>query len=146
MFNPEDDGVTHINIYSKGNTKLGRFLSNFARHQFECEDGKFQSIEGYWYWLSSKDDKLRTLYGWEAKKYGRHIRAKDWVNDIDFINKICSAIEIKIKTSQYLEEFKTSSVPFDHYYLYGAKVVRPTEGRWILEFIDSLRKDNNERT
>jgi hypothetical protein len=26
----EQDGTTHINIYSKGKTELGRFLTNFA--------------------------------------------------------------------------------------------------------------------
>lgn len=136
----ENDGTTHINIYSQGSTRLGRFLSNFTRHPFECEDGKFQSIEGYWYWLSSKDDHLRNLYGWEAKKYGRSIKAKDWVDDPDFARKICSAIEIKIRTSSFVEEFRTSTLPFDHYYVYGGKVVRPTDGKWIVDFIEELRK------
>lgn len=30
QYSPIDDGVTHINVYSKGRTKLGRDLSNFA--------------------------------------------------------------------------------------------------------------------
>ena len=31
---PKDDGVTHINIYSKGQTELGGLLSNFSRTPF----------------------------------------------------------------------------------------------------------------
>jgi len=34
MINPEEDGITHINIYSKGKTDLGRMLSNFAKLPF----------------------------------------------------------------------------------------------------------------
>jgi len=41
------DGVTHINIYSKGKTSLDRALSNFAHTPIETVDGKFASIEGY---------------------------------------------------------------------------------------------------
>ena len=63
IFTPSTDGIDHINIYSKGKTSLGRWLSNFAKSPIETEDGHFDSIEGYWYWywLSSKDDTLRAL-------------------------------------------------------------------------------------
>lgn len=30
MINPLEDGITHINVYSKGATELGRLLTNFA--------------------------------------------------------------------------------------------------------------------
>ena len=135
-----NDGVDHINIYSKGQTKLGRFLSNFTRYKIETEDGSFESVEGYWYWLSCKDDHLRTLWGFSAKQYGREAGAKDWLEEDVFKTKIKKAIEIKILNSSFLEEFKQSTLPFDHYYTYGNKVVRPKEGKWIIEFIEELRK------
>ena len=47
MINPQNDGVDHINIYSKGLTELGRFLSNFEHILITTEDGDFNSIEGY---------------------------------------------------------------------------------------------------
>jgi hypothetical protein len=31
---PTTDGIDHINIYSKGYTKLGRLLSNFTKSEF----------------------------------------------------------------------------------------------------------------
>jgi len=66
-FSRNDDGLSHINIYSKGMTELGRLLSNFANTPVNTpQDGKFTSIEGYWYWLLGKNDNrevLRTLHG-----------------------------------------------------------------------------------
>jgi hypothetical protein len=139
MFTDQTDGIDHINIYSQGKTELGRFLSNFTRYPIETEDGPFQSIEGYWYWLSSNDDKLRELYGWQAKKYGREIKAKDWMDDEEFKRKICSAIKTKVESSKYLEQLQKCELPLDHYYVYGGKVIRPKEGRWIIDFIESLK-------
>jgi hypothetical protein len=53
MWIPEEDGVTHINIYSKGKTELGRWLTNFSYSPFNHpEYGKFLSMEGFWYWDS----------------------------------------------------------------------------------------------
>jgi hypothetical protein len=139
MYKVEDDGVTHINIYSKAKTKLGLFLSNFTKHAIQTEDGPFQSIEGYWYWLSSKDDNLRRLYGWEAKKYGRSIKAKDWMDDEEFKRKICAAIREKVLDSFYVLNLATSTLPLVHYYAYGDKIVEPEEGKWVIEYIESLR-------
>ena len=48
-FLPAEDGITHVNVYSRGLTTLGRWLSNFAHCPIETEDGPFASIEGYWY-------------------------------------------------------------------------------------------------
>src|SRR5574342_342059 len=98
MFTPETDGVTHINIYSKGKTELGRWLSNFTEASIETEDGHFASIEGYWYWLSTKDDALREMVGNAAKKYGRAMRGKDWVETEEFRGKIRRALDVKFAT------------------------------------------------
>ena len=44
------DGMTHINVYSKGKTEIGRWLSNFAYSPIDLgNEGYFSSIEGYWY-------------------------------------------------------------------------------------------------
>lgn len=54
MWNPDEDGVTHINIYSKGKTELGRWLTNFSYSPFNHpEYGKFLSMEGFWCWVST---------------------------------------------------------------------------------------------
>lgn len=147
---PEEDGITHINIYSKAQTSLGRFLTNFSHSPIETEDGHFESIEGYWYWLgcTHKDkDKLRKLSGFKAKQVGRELRALDWQDSPEFKRKICDAITYKIKNSKFLQEFLDSKLPFCHYYNYGGKVVEPEDGRWVIEHIENLRtmmKNNNK--
>lgn len=56
-YDPKMDGVTHINIYSKGKTQLGRVASNFAYFPFEIpNDGRFSSVEGYWHWLGLEEN------------------------------------------------------------------------------------------
>lgn len=52
MFDCQKDGIDHINVYSKGKTALGRFLSNFAQVDLETKNGNFSSVEAYWYWLT----------------------------------------------------------------------------------------------
>lgn len=140
---PSQDGVTHINIYSKGKTELGKFLSNFTHSPFHHPtDGKFESIEGYWYWLSCKNDKLRDLYGFEAKKVGRELKGKDWVDSEEFRTKIKQAIIIKIMNMFYTNYnlFLNSTLPFTHYYVYENKIVEVREGKWIIDFITQTRE------
>lgn len=142
IFKPADDGKTHINIYSKGSTALGRFLSNFADCNVDTEDGPFRTIEGYWYWLSCGDEDLRTTNGWESKKLGREQRAEDWLKSRDFKDKIRKAIYIKIVSDRdMLDQFLKSNLEFTHYYVYGTKVVDVPEAGWIIEFIDWLRTE-----
>lgn len=137
---PEKDGITHINVYSKGRTELGRLLTNFAYTPFECEDGHFDSVEGYWYWLGCGDDRLRYLYGFKAKKLGRELRAPDWQEDPEFKVKICRAIEIKIETHRDIFELmKTSELPFVHYYVSKTGITEVPQGKWIMEALENIR-------
>lgn len=136
------DGIDHINIYSKGKTDLGRNLSNWSKHPFvHPEDGKFTSVEGYWYWLSSKNDNLRGLWGYKAKEQGRAVGGSDWNDSEEFKRKIRLAIKSKIDQHPIIAEGLTVSVlPFRHYYQYGNRVVEPKEGKWIVDFIEDYRK------
>lgn len=142
MRNPEEDGVTHINIYSKAKTELGRFLSNFSYSPIITEDGQFNSLEGYWYWLGTthpEKDKLRKLSGFKAKQIGRDLKALDWQDSDEFKRKICNAITYKITNSKFKQEFFDSKLPFCHYYNYGGKVVEPEDEKWVIEHIEKLR-------
>jgi len=139
--NPKYDGIDHINVYSKGKTQLGRWLTNFAHTPFyHIYHGQFQSVEGYWYWLSTNDDKLRELHGWQAKKYGKSVRGKDWPEDVNFQNHIKVALYCKIVQNEKIkQEFFKNDLPLDHYYVYGDRVVSVPEGRWILETLESIK-------
>ncbi len=140
MIDPNKDGIDHINIYSKAKTDLGRFLTNFAYAPMSTEDGYFSSVEGYWYWLSCKDDKLRKLYGFQAKQVGRECGGKDWLDTEEFKSKILAAIDQKLKShTEYMKQLQECSLPLKHYYVYGDKVVEPKDGRWILDHLSSYQ-------
>lgn len=140
---PSQDGVNHINIYSKGKTTLGRMLSNFYFSPFVLPNhGKFSSVEGYWYWLSTKDEKLRELFGFEAKKRGQFLKAPDWVDTQEFKDSIKESIKAKIDQNPLIKkELKQSSLPLVHYYVYGDKIVKVPKGQWIVDFIEQYRKE-----
>lgn len=145
MYNPEKDGIDHINVYSKGKTELGRFLSNFSECNLTLPEGKFKSIEGYWYYLNTDhEDKelLMNLYGWEAKKVGRELGASDWNSDKLFKSKIKLAIAQKLlNNSNFLNKLIDCKLPLVHYYTYKDKVVVPKDGEWILNFISSFKEN-----
>lgn len=140
MWKPENDGIDHLNVYSKGKTKLGRLLTNFARTPFVCEDGQFNSVEGYWYWLGCGNEALRTAIGFEAKKIGRESGAPDWISTAEFQGKIKAAIKAKLEYNPtIMNDLKACKLPLTHYYVYGNKVVPVYAADWILEFLESFK-------
>ena len=147
--NPAEDGTTHINVYSKGATLLGRLLSNFARTPVLLpEHGYFASIEGYWYWLQVRDDKLRHVSGWPAKKLGRSIRGSRLITTLppDFQERIKIALRCKIQQHAALQKLLRGTpqyMPFMHYYVYnGIAVDRTQESQWMLDIFEQWRREH----
>lgn len=140
------DGITHINIYSRGKTSLGRALSNFANTPVITTDGKFESIEGYWYWLSCPEtypykNDFRKLVGNDAKVRGREIGARDWLEAPMFKLKIYNAMLTKcILNDKILQEFLENKLPFRHYYVMSGRVIEPVEGKWIIDMWTFLQE------
>ncbi len=135
------DGVDFINVYSKGKTELGRWLSNFAHTPIDIpEHGHFESIEGYWYWLGCEDDSLRSLYGWQAKSQGR--KCTNGIDDAkraDFQDLIKKAIDIKLKSNfQMMLVFAASELPLVHFYEYGDKRI-DAGYKWITCHLEHRR-------
>ena len=140
---PTNDGIDHINVYSQGETTLGMLLSNFARTPFTCEDGRFESVEGYWYWLAVVDKQerevLRTLYGHEAKKVGKFLLTDTFGPGVPtFKLKICKAIRAKLEANGIDKMLAASDLPLVHYYVYGGKKVDAGYS-WIMVFLERLR-------
>ncbi len=117
---PKNDGVLFINIYSKGNTELGRMLSNFYFSSFEHPKyGWFNCIEGLWYWLKTgkKYEWFRTANGQYAKSTGVTL---PMVYCRTFHEDICLGIRQKISTNERLIQLLgDSELPFEHFYYYG---------------------------
>ena len=159
-FTPATDGIDHINIYSKSRSELGRLLSNFALVPFVCADGRFNSVEGYWYWLlcnlqpdaasDHRVDSLRALHGFQAKELGRAILGKDrqWRSpevQSAFETKIFDALVAKTEVSTRIRDLlQESPLPFAHYYAYGDdkkgyKCIRSEGGDWLCRDWDLIR-------
>ena len=143
---PEEDGITHINCYSKSKTILGRQLSNFELCRFTCEDGQFSSIEGYWYWLGTdhvEKDRLRAVYGWQAKALGKDLKGPDYPKVIDFQKKIKAAIECKLAAHPSLKaNLLASDLPLTHYYMFGTFAKRDERSDWVWEYYERYREAN----
>lgn len=146
---PEEDGVTHVNIYSKGATELGKMLSNFYKFPIMTKDGKFMSVEGYWYWLAISEthprrEEFRKLYGYNAKKLGqeilKEISADERRWEENFEEKILLAIWYKFKRNTHLITEDLKTLPFEHYYNYGGKVVDCYKRYpWMIDGITKMR-------
>lgn len=120
VYLPDVDGTTHINVYSKGKTEVGRLASNFAHTPFNHPDhGRFASIEGLWYWLTStRDDRdqLRELHGAAAKSLGRQLMSSSWV--LDHRVHVEAGLTAKAATYPEIEEtLKAAGLPLMHYYV-----------------------------
>ena len=146
---PSGDGITHINIYSRGLTQLGKDLSNFSHHPFNHpEHGLFASVEGYWYWLTRQEDDLRHLYGFKAKELGRSLpEVKAW-HPSQFSQYVRQALDAKLEKHPGLKKaLQESTLPLEHYYTmnFGGKqtVVEPKGGDWVLAHFEKVRAEVN---
>lgn len=149
---PNEDGLNHINCYSRGKTQLGRELSNFSHVPFKHPDfGFFASLEAYWYWIKTgcKHDKLRRLYGSTAKSAGIRLLPV-MIDDAVFKSMVCDGIKLKImQNSKLRDAVRKSVLPFRHYYVAnaGGKIVNePPKHRWQMECLEEIRErlKNNE--
>jgi len=140
MIDPENDGYTHINVYSKGRTQLGRMLSNFAATPFEIEGLTFASVEAWWYWqMMEKDDAhLRTLTGWQAKKYGKNL----WLPHKAPTKAALKRVYLR-KVQKHKGIFSLlihSELPLEHYYVYFGKAV-DTKWLWTAKLWEEIRQE-----
>jgi len=141
-FDPKEEGITHINIYSKANSPVGRVLSNWTACTIETSIGKFRSIEGLIFYLGSFDEKLRKLVGYEAKQYGEKVDRGIRLPEDIFRRIIVEAMESKLQhmNVDILNKFLSSALPLTHYYCYGTKVVDIPKWQWQVEEWQKLRK------
>lgn len=146
---PALDGITHINIYSAGQTTLGQELSHFSRRPIvHPEFGHFDSNEGLWYWTSRRDDRLRHLSGFQAKQLGRSLPRLIELPEEEFRAIINLGNETKLNTYPAIKQALIESVlPLTHYYAKaynGVMTVKsPADSEWILAFFEKVRFEHN---
>jgi hypothetical protein len=139
-YNPTEDGITHINVYSKGKTELGRWMSNFTFEPIKIDGKTFASIEAYWYWLGVFDDSLCMTSGNAAKMLGRKLRKKGFEVVPDFQAKVEAAMALKAAARpDMVERLRASDLPLTHYYVMFDKVIEPKANKWVIDFWQSLR-------
>lgn len=158
---PYEDGITHINVYTKGKTELGKMLSNMykspTRINFENENLIFNTIEGFWYFLivyygsGLKDYRFLEFNGFKSKEEGRikikelNINSSEIKEEEYFKEEIIKALKEKVKQNKkILTEISYSNLIFKHYYFYGkeenAKVIEKNEYNWIIDVFEEIRK------
>jgi hypothetical protein len=141
MFDPKNDGEDHINVYSRGKTNLGKWLSNFTREPIETEDGEFNSIEGYWYWLGTRKELLREASGYQAKRIGRTFRVKHRLSTKEFKRKIKKAFNLKLKANNKMrKKFIQSTLPLVHYYVEGERLIFVPKHYWLFKYMERKRE------
>lgn len=137
--NPKTDGVNHINIYSAGKTELGKFLSNFAYSPITTDDGHFDSVEGYWYWLSNRQEMMRATHGYSAKKAGKAYPKVVQLTEEEFQRKITTACWVKIHSNPHmLDLFRNSTLLFAHYYVFNG-VPKDAGYKWVIDMWELFR-------
>lgn len=141
-YGPATDSIDHVNIYSKGATALGRFLTNMGEFFVTIPDiGRFRTLEGYWHYLKtgSDDKRFMTLDGFSAKQLAK---TKDTVDVPDFRDRIKEAMRIKlIEHPHFQDMFFETKLVFTHYYCYNGddRTVTYPPYDWITEEWTRLR-------
>ena len=146
-FDPREDGITHINIYSKGHTMLGRVLSNWTPCTIKTSIGDFKSIEGLIFYMGCFDERLRKLVGYEASKLGKELDRGIRLPDDVFKRLIVEGMISKINhiNKELRNEFFLTKLPFTHYYAYDNKVVDIPKWQWQVEAWGKLKDGTHEQ-
>lgn len=146
LINILDDGVKHINIYSRGATELGRALSNFTRTPFmHPEYGYFESMEGFYFYVSTgfKHEDLRDRWGSHAKIAGSQ---RDRIPLDNFIEVVDGGCRAKVRCNGNIgDQIFRSTLPFAHYYVWGEnaskRAVVPVKHQWIVDSFEAIRQE-----
>lgn len=160
------DGFTHINIYSNGRTILGRKLSNFPKSPVVTVHGEFLSLEGYYHYLKlwtsleegevtdilrtlmlAKMEDLKTMYGRPAQTYGRDLRKLFAEKGIWVINEPDErfdeffevALHRKIKGDGVLLDMVVSNdLPYVHYYAIKGEGHFKPHYQWLADRVEKV--------
>lgn len=137
------DGVDHINIYTQGETELGRNLTHTARLSLNHSIfGRFDSMQSFWEYIRSeeRDDRLRNLHGERLRRMVKKLTPAKVRN---FRAIIMDANYQKIKQHpELVKAILASDKPFDCWYRYNRNngvPVRPGYAHWLIWGYEEIR-------
>lgn len=147
------DGITHVNIYSRGDTSIGCKLSHFTHRPFRFMDINFASLEACWHFLKVYHGcgymvhTLNTLHGREALYLGRTLRkhylGEHFKDDLPrFYSEFYKAALTSIQQDPILvKDIKELplTIYFDHYYVNDKGIVRPRGWMDVTGIYESIR-------
>lgn len=150
-----EDGVTHINIYNRGETNIGRALHHYEELPFEhSEYGPFKTVEGFWHWIKSvsQDDIFRSVAATKLSALARSHQMHEYVENFRVTimdanwQKVCAYPDLA-------HDLKHSKLPFEQYYYWVnpnpvARQARPTDPQrirpptstWVPPGFEEIRK------
>lgn len=142
-YRPEDDKKTHINVYSRGLSELGRGLSNLSECNIEHPYfGHFRTLEGLWFYMKTdfKDDQFRILKGVAARDLGKSMPTEPY----PLFNKMfkLGMLEKLERNPKLQQQLIANELPLTHYYSYGGgkKIQVLDRHQWQLDFWLLLRQ------
>lgn len=132
----EDEGETHINVYSQSNFTLGKFLSNFAHAPFLYKNEEIASVEGLWYAKITGKNELKQLSGFEAKKAGRKFDViADIFSEIEMAEiYICKLLTYPAAKKALLE----NKLPLVHYYMFNNVKKDANDTLWLAKLWEKI--------
>ncbi len=147
--NVQNDGVKFINVYSQGQTRLGRELSNFHNSVFvHPKHGKFGSVEAAYYFFltGSIHPRIKMLSGARAKSEGSKLVPREWRKEGNMVTEFLKdnvryCIQLKLKQNRdILYRLISTDLPLEHFYVDGDKITNKNQHKWILDEINRIRR------
>jgi hypothetical protein len=141
-YNPETDGVDHINFSSCGKTSLGKLLDINARSRIHHPQlGLFESLGGIWYYLcGDQNDMFRSLFGRKCNLVGKKSK-QNFVEGFRTIIAEASWIKV-IQNPELIDMILKSDSPFVSYFIQGEPgiAVLTSQHQWYAPVLEEIRK------
>ncbi len=137
-----EDGVDHINVSNQAKTELGQSLAQDVFIPFvHPVYGKFNTITGFWYYISSsnRDERCRTT---KSSKLRMIFKGQKLPPVKNFKAIILEAYWLKIIQHEAIKkELMESTLPIDCYFFKEGENnrTRPRNHRWLLQGLNEIR-------
>ena len=142
MPNPNNDGITHINVFNTATTNLGRRLALGNSYFVHPKLGSFNCLDAFSLLLNSKqpNDRFRYITFREARGIINKIR--NHRNCAGYVGMMKDGYRHFILNNPELyKEFVESTLPFDSYQIMKASglVARTHKANWLVDLLEELR-------